>query len=223
MPRLASKMCALRPSRSLAAIALLLASASPLGVASAQTAPPSAAPRSAAPQPGAAQPQPGAQPPGAMQPGAMQPGAPPTAYTPPGGAQAWMFTQAPYYGYGTPYVPPPREPFSRGAMTAGAAMTIGGLSALVAGSIVTTVAHGRVDVYCDGPALCAQVDDPKLAQPGLALMIVGGVAAAVGIPLWFYGGRLVPVRKSDAAPPPGAQAAPVLRVGVGGASLSLRF
>jgi hypothetical protein len=100
---------------------------------------------------------------------------------------------------------------------------------------VVASAKERIDVYCDGPFLCARIDDNVRKGIGIGTMVAGGVAATVGIPLWIIGGRRVPVRKKEGAPngtapsepppPPaaGARLLPELRVGPTSASLAFQF
>lgn len=237
----------------------------------AQTAPPPGQPLPAAPPPASAQPpapgvpapppgwpgpaapgQPGAQPPGAPPGyGPAQPGAPPPGqpwYPPPDQYNPWMYyPQYNYGGYDSPYLappPPPKEPYNRNFQTAGILMTLGGVAGLITGAVVTATAKDRIDVYCDGPVLCAHLDDPTLKGVGIGLMIGSGIVATVGIPLWIIGGRKVPVRRKEVetkqqlapggSPAPGApplptsstpvsRAWPEIRVGATSASLSFRF
>ena len=116
-------------------------------------------------------------------------------------------------------------------MIAGIVAATGGVATLITGSIIMSVATERIDVYRDGPAYCCSIDDAPLRNAGITLLVVGGITAALGVPLWMIGGRRVPVRggameKPGAAPqPPKAPAlrAPLLRVGATGASVSWQF
>ena len=193
----------------------------PVGASPGQPAPPGGAP----PYAGPAAPVPGAAPPG------VQPWYP----QPPEGVQPWAYYPQYGYGYDNPYLappPPPREPYNRTYMIAGITMTVAGVLGLIVGAVVVASAKERIDVYCDGPFLCARIDDNVRKGVGIGTMIVGGVAATVGIPLWIVGGRRVPVRKKDGAPngttpsaPPaaGARLLPELRVGPTSASLAFQF
>ena len=180
-------------------------------------APPGATPQPWAPQP----PQWGPQPWGAQQPPGYWPQYVPA--TPP---------SASFYPPQEPFsLPPPtpKEPAHRALMTVGILASIGGVATLITGSILMSVAKERIDVYRDGPTYCCAIDDAPLRNAGIALLVTGGITAAIGIPLWMIGGRRVPVRKTTQAPaptaPPQAPAstAPLLRVGLSGASVSWQF
>ena len=125
--------------------------------------------------------------------------------------------------------PTPKEPANRNLMTVGIAASIGGVATLITGSILMSIAKERVDVYRDGPTYCCSIDDAPLRNVGITMLVVGGITATIGIPLWMIGGRRVPVRKTTqeapgAAPPRApASRAPLLRVGASGASLSWQF
>ena len=125
--------------------------------------------------------------------------------------------------------PTPKEPANRKLMTAGIVASIGGVATLITGSILMSIAKERIDVYRDGPSYCCAIDDAPLRNAGITMLVVGGITATIGIPLWMIGGRRVPVRKTTqeapAAAPPRAPAstAPLLRVGASGASLSWQF
>jgi hypothetical protein len=235
----------LRARPGLSALALIVAfSASSGEFAAAQPAPsPSSPPASAQPAPPASAqpssptaPPPPAQPAPSAAPGAAPPAGqawyPPQGYPPPEGYQPWPYYPQYGYGYESPYAappPPPKEPYNGKLMVAGVLMSIGGTLGLIVGSVVVATSKGRIDVYCDGPVRCAQLDDQIRKGVGIGLMIGGGVVAIPGIAFWIVGGRKVPVRKTepapkDAAPPsPAAFSAPVLRVGPTGASLTVQF
>ncbi len=126
--------------------------------------------------------------------------------------------------------PTPKEPANRKLMTVGIVASIGGVATLITGSILMSIAKKRIDVYRDGPAYCCAIDDAPLRNAGITMLVVGGITATIGIPLWMIGGRRVPVRKtttttepSSAPPKAPASAAPLLRVGTTGASLSWQF
>lgn len=125
----------------------------------------------------------------------------------------------------------PKEAANRGLMIAGILAAGAGVATLITGSVLMSVATERIDVYRDGPAYCCSIDDAPLRNAGITMLVVGGITAALGVPLWMIGGRRVPVRKSttenpDAAPQPPkspALSAPLLRVGATGASVSWQF
>ncbi len=169
---------------------------------------------------------------------------------PPWAPQPQPWPQQPAPGYWPQYVPatppsasfyPPQEPFSlppptpkepahRAVMTAGILASIGGVATLITGSILMSVAKERIDVYRDGPTYCCAIDDAPLRNAGITLLVIGGITATIGIPLWMIGGRRVPVRKttqpdapSTVLPRAPASVAPQLRIGVSGASLSWQF
>ena len=125
--------------------------------------------------------------------------------------------------------PVPKEAANRKLMITGIVAASTGVATLIAGSIIMSIATKRIDVYRDGPAYCCSIDDAPLRNAGIAMLVAGGITATLGVPLWMIGGRRVPVRgatdKPDASPQVKAPAlrAPLLRVGVTGASLSWQF
>lgn len=161
----------------------------------------------------------------------------PPQWAPP--AQSWGAPPAP--GYWPQYVPaappsagfyPRQEPFSLPPptpkeaahptlMKLGIAASIGGVATLIAGSILMSIAKDRVDVYRDGPTYCCSIDDAPLRNAGITMLVIGGLTATVGIPLWMIGGRRVPVRKTTQEAP--ASASPRMSVGIGRASFSWQF
>ena len=164
----------------------------------------------------------------------------PPAWAPPP-AQAYWPAYAPAYPASPTFyrqeeqfsLPPPvpKEAANRKLMIAGIVAATGGVAALITGSIIMSVATERIDVYRDGPAYCCSIDDAPLRNAGITVLVVGGITAALGVPMWMIGGRRVPVRggateKPGAAPQtPKAPAlrAPLLRVGATGASMSWQF
>jgi hypothetical protein len=177
-------------------------------------------------------------PPGWSPPPAQQWGQPPPQWGPqpaPGYWPAYAPAAPPspsFYRQEEPFsLPPPvpKEPANRRLMTAGIIASIGGVATLITGSILMSVATNRIDVYRDGPAYCCSIDDAPLRNAGITTLVIGGIVATIGIPLWMIGGRRVPVRRTTtdapgAAPPKTpASAAPLLRVGTTGASLSWQF
>jgi hypothetical protein len=127
--------------------------------------------------------------------------------------------------------PAPKEAANRKLMIAGIVAATGGVATLITGSILMSVATERIDVYRDGPAYCCSIDDAPLRNAGITMLVIGGITATIGVPLWMIGGRRVPVRRStmerpgDAPQMPKAPAlrAPLLRVGATGASMSWQF
>lgn len=135
-----------------------------------------------------------------------------------------------FYGPQVPFsLPPPtpKEPANRQMQAAGIVAAIGGVVTLITGSILMSIAKDRIDVYRDGPAYCCSINDAPLRNAGITLLVIGGITATVGVPLWMIGGRRVPIRKSttpDATTPKApALRAPLLRVGASGAALSWQF
>ena len=119
----------------------------------------------------------------------------------------------------------PKEAANSKLMGVGIAASIGGVATLITGSILMSVAKERIDVYRDGPTYCCSIDDAPMRNAGITMLVIGGITASVGIPLWMIGGRRVRVRKTTTTAPPTtpASAAPLLRVGATGASLSWQF
>jgi hypothetical protein len=119
----------------------------------------------------------------------------------------------------------PKEAANSRLMSVGIVAAIGGVATLITGSILMSVAKERIDVYRDGPQYCCSIDDAPMRNAGITMLVIGGITATVGIPLWMIGGRRVPVRKTTTTAPPKtpASAAPLLRVGASGASLSWQF
>lgn len=216
----------------------------------AQSAQPAPAPQSAAPsaQPGFPPPPPSAPPSGsATTPpaGNAVPGPPPPP--PAGAAPQGGYPQGPYpQGYGPygpyPYPPPayygqapyyydpvpPPPPTKRNnpaLMGLGIAMTATGTIGLLSGLAVLASGNNRIDVYCDGGQLCGNRDDTGMQLAGGVMMIVSGITAGVGIPLWVIGARRVPASKDESAPPSSEQTAAraTLHLEPGGASLHFTF
>ena len=122
--------------------------------------------------------------------------------------------------------PVPKEAANSKLMGVGIAAAIGGVATLITGSILMSVAKERIDVYRDGPTYCCAIDDAPMRNVGITMLVIGGITATVGIPLWMIGGRRVPIRKTTtttAPPRTPASAAPLLRVGTSRASLSWQF
>jgi hypothetical protein len=122
--------------------------------------------------------------------------------------------------------PVPKEAANGNLMKVGIVAAIGGVATLITGSVLMSVAKERIDVYRDGPQYCCSIDDAPMRNAGITMLVIGGITATVGIPLWMIGGRRVPVRKTTtttAPPRTPASAAPLLRVGKSGASLSWQF
>jgi hypothetical protein len=169
---------------------------------------------------------------------AYAPAAP--AWGPPPGQTYWP-TYAPAYPASPSFyrpeeqfsLPPPvpKEAANRKMMIAGIVAASGGVVTLITGSILMSVAKERIDVYRDGPAYCCSIADAPMRNAGITLLVVGGITAALGVPLWMIGGRRVPVRSSTTEKPGAAPQmpktpalrAPLLRVGATGASVSWQF
>jgi hypothetical protein len=225
------------PARRLAlgALCALAVALSP-GIAPAQSPSPPAASPGAPPAP------PGA-PPAQAPPGAPPAGVPPSAWPPPSAHPGYVPIPAnelppgyaPPLGYMPIYdpsaadptslpPPPPRKLYSVPMIVGGILMIAGGLGSAAAGAYLISSSKDRIEIYCDGPFLCATVDDVNRRGAGIALMVVGAVVGAAGIPLWALGARTVAVKSDDQKPPARpAWQAPEVRVGAGSASLTLRF
>jgi hypothetical protein len=184
-------------------------------------------------------------PPPAMAPPYVPAPAWPTAQPAPWAPQPQGWGPQPAPGYWPQYAPaappsagfyPQQEPFSlppptpkeaaHGTMMkVGIAASIGGVATLITGSILMSIAKERIDVYRDGPTYCCSIDDAPLRNAGITMLVIGGITATIGVPLWMIGGRRVPVRKTTTEAPAKtpASAAPLLRVGATGASLSWQF
>jgi hypothetical protein len=120
----------------------------------------------------------------------------------------------PNYGPAQPVVA--RRMYSPKLVMWGVVATSGGLLVLIAGSGLAASAVGAVDVYCEGPVLCGALDDKPKRTVGAIMMVVGGAATAVGIPLWIRGAQSVPDEKRGAF-------TPSLGLGPGKATLSVEF
>lgn len=167
----------------------------------AQAAPPA--------QPAAAQPiaQPAPPPPGygAAPPGYGQPppgyGQPPPGYAPPPG---YYYQPPPGYYAGAPLPPPvPKERNSTGMMVTGIVLTGVGVVGLLSGAILYSAANTQQtydSLDCISSEYCNYDDHEDEKVAGVALMIAGGAAIAVGIPLLVIGARKVPVRGGAGAP-----------------------
>jgi hypothetical protein len=230
------------PSRHVAvAVALGAALISPVAAAD----PPPDLPPLVAPQPGpaaprAAQPAPGQPAPGA--PRAPGPGSPAPlppglswmspAETPPGYPQPAYAQPYPGY-YPMPYPqavprqesyvlppPPPRQHQSTGMFVGGVLMVSGGLVGVIAGAVLVSSSANRIDIYCDSPSFpCAHKDDAARKGAGAAVMTIGALVGAAGIPMWIVGARLVPAPKDEKRP----ALVPDLRVGAGTATVTVSF
>ena len=87
-------------------------------------------------------------------------------------------------------------------MVTGIVLTGVGVIALLSGAIVYTSANTQqqYDVLCDNGSYCSYDDHEDEKVAGVAVMIAGGAAIAVGIPLLVIGARKVPVRGGAGAP-----------------------
>jgi hypothetical protein len=145
-------------------------------------------------------------------PSAPAPPAPPVVARP-------DYTYVPDYpNYGPPKPVVPRRMHSPRMLMWGIIATAGGLTTLIVGAGITASAVRSIDVYCEGPVLCGALDDKPRRVAGSVVMIVGGAATAVGIPLWIRGAQSVP----DTSPKK-TGLRPSLGVGPGRASLAVDF
>jgi hypothetical protein len=164
------------------------------------------------PPPGYAPPPPGYGPP----PGYY--GQPPPGYAPPPG----------YYYYPPAPPPPPdtRQRYSVPMMVSGIVGASAGVILLLAGAAVFSAAD-RTECICSGGDFCNCNDNSDKKTTGVVLMVSGGVAAAIGIPLIIVGARKVGPKpggdQKKPEEPEEAKRAPVLMVGARSASLRWRF
>ncbi|MEJ7728754.1 MAG: hypothetical protein WKG00_06020 [Polyangiaceae bacterium] len=95
----------------------------------------------------------------------------------------------------------PRERNSTGMMVTGIVLTGVGVIALLSGAIVYTSATTarQYDTLCSGD-VCSYENRDGEKVAGVAVMIAGGAAIAIGIPLLVIGARKVPVRGGAGAP-----------------------
>jgi hypothetical protein len=86
-------------------------------------------------------------------------------------------------------------------MVTGIVLTGVGVIALLSGAIVYTSANTQeqYDNYCGGD-FCTYENHDEEKAAGVAVMIAGGAAIAVGIPLLVIGARKVPIRGGAGAP-----------------------
>lgn len=117
--------------------------------------------------------------------------------------------------------PIPRERYSTGMMVGGILMVVGGFAGTVAGGVLVSSAKERIDIYCDGPFLCAHKDDDARKTAGGIIMAIGIVTGAAGIPLWIIGSKQIPIKKD--AEKKQAALEPRLHVGPASAKLSVQF
>jgi hypothetical protein len=96
----------------------------------------------------------------------------------------------------------PKERNSTGMMVTGIVLTGVGVIALLSGAIVYTSANTQqtYDELCSGD-FCRYEDRDDEKVAAAAVMIAGGAAIAIGIPLLVVGARKVPVRGGAGAPP----------------------
>jgi len=153
---------------------------------------------------------------------------PPTAPPGYGQWQGYPNYYAPYgYNPTTFQVPPPprKEPYSQSMTISGILMTVGGTLSVVTGAALLAMSQDRIDVYQDGPAYWYSMDDPTMKGGGIAMMVIGGAIGIVGTTFWIIGSK--PVRVKSPTTEPDAQKdahhAPMVRVGIGGASLTMPF
>jgi|GEM_PF-1098737 len=99
-------------------------------------------------------------------------------------------------------------------------MVGGGLVAVIAGAVLVSTSANRIDIYCDSPSFpCGHKDDAARKNVGAALMAIGGLAGAAGIPVWLVGAKLVPLPRAEKRP----ALVPELRVGAGVARVTVSF
>jgi hypothetical protein len=141
---------------------------------------------------------------------------------PPGYPGAAMPAYASPYNpaeYALPPPPPPRQRHNPAMYASGVALVVVGLSSVITGAALISTATNRIDVYCDTPSFpCAHLDDAPRRNGGIAVMAVGAAMAAVGMPLWIVGSKLVLIR-----PAPRAAPAAELRFGPAQARLAVSF
>lgn len=108
-------------------------------------------------------------------------------------------------------------------MGAGIVMFGAGLIGLIAGGVIASEGGRRVQIFAPGGYIRERRSDDGMVAGGIALAVVSGVMAAVGIPLWAIGARRVPVQKPGETAPDAPAAAPkpsaIIRVGPTGASV----
>jgi hypothetical protein len=207
-----------RPSRALAGCAVAAAIAS---LAPAVRAQPEAQP---APQPPeAAAPPPATPAPAAAPPWSEQPGQAPPQRTAPGEprvkppARIAIVPDYPNFGATTPAIAKVRA--NPAMMHWGMAMTVGGLLVTIAGAVITASSIDVVDIYCDGPAVCAHRDDTVKKGIGSTMLVGGAALGAIGFPMWLFGGRMVPVKNTGWS----ASLRPDLKLGPGSGKISFAF
>jgi hypothetical protein len=162
------------------------------------------------PPPGYGEPPPGYPPP----PPRYAPAPPgyPEYTTPPPGAQ-YYYPPPPLIG------PPPRmERRSKGMMIGGIVLTgVGALSFLTGLTVYALGSAGTDDCTSGSYYSCDWKSDSGTQTTGAIMMVLGGAAVAVGIPLTVVGARKVPVD------PAAESKAPTLQLGAGRASLRFAF
>lgn len=110
-------------------------------------------------------------------------------------------------------------------MTGGIVLTSVGAILVIGGSALAASAKDRTIIFCEssiGLSQCGRKDSAPRIAGGVALLIGGGLGIAVGIPLWFLGGKRAPLQKDDAPPAP-PSARPTVSLGLGSAKLDWRF
>jgi len=203
-------------------VAVALASMSLAGRANAQTPPPNAP----------------LTPPSSTPPAAAPPAPSSTAPAPP------PFVPAAPPGYGSPYLPypypypypgvappqrqdpyllpalPPRRRRDVGLFAGGVTAVTVGVGAVLLGAYLAASAAGRIDIYCDTPAVpCAHKTDGERMTAGAVTMAIGGVIGVAGVPMWIIGSQFVTIPKGEPRP----ALVPALRVGLGRASATFTF
>lgn len=102
-------------------------------------------------------------------------------------------------------------------------LSVGTLSAIVGSALYSAGAKTNYDyAVCNVEFDCLPTvsTDGGLKGGGIAMIAIGTLAVAIGIPVLAVGLRKV---ANNPAPPAGASALPEIRVGVSGAELAFRF
>lgn len=120
-----------------------------------------------------------------------------------------------------PPPPPPRRRNDTRMMIGGIFMVAGGIATVITGAYLISSSRERIDIYCDGPVLCAQKDDMTRKIGGGVVMALGALISAAGVPMWIIGSKLVLDERAAGAKK--SASAPILRVGPASASLTLPF
>jgi hypothetical protein len=119
-----------------------------------------------------------------------------------------------------PYAVPPPLPRRRrdmGLFVGGVIAVSAGMGMALLGSYFVASAADRIEIYCDMPSTpCAHKTDAPRMTGGALLMAAGAALGAAGVPMWFVGSQYVVEEKKAAL-------RPEVRIGPGGAAVTLRF